>query len=237
MQLDIITENEHFIALYKPSGLLSIPDREGKEISLKILLEQRFGKGNIFTVHRLDKDTSGLIMFAKNAESHKALSVLFEGREMEKYYVGLVNGLFMNPNGTIDAPIAEHSAKNGRMVIAQRGKPSVTDYEVLATSKQYSWVRFRIHTGRTHQIRIHLQHIGHSLVCDPLYGDGKPLLLSQIKRNYKLSKHVLEELPILGRLALHSHSMAFTLFNEHYQLEAPIAKDMRATLKQLEMSL
>ena len=86
--MDIIIDNDHFIAVNKPSGLLSIPDRLGQEISLKDILKEKYG--SIYTVHRLDRDTSGVIVFAKTEESHKALSLLFEGREMEKYYVGLV---------------------------------------------------------------------------------------------------------------------------------------------------
>src|ERR1700694_445617 len=109
MHLDIIYENDRFIAVNKPSGLLSIPDRLGVEINLKDILKEKYG--NIFTVHRLDKDTSGVIVFAKDEETHKQLSQLFEGREMEKYYVGLAYGNMMNPSGSIDAPIMEHPGK------------------------------------------------------------------------------------------------------------------------------
>ena len=90
---EILVENENFIALNKPAGLLSVPDRVQSVPSLKDILIEKFGE--IFTVHRLDRDTSGVIVFAKNEESHKQLSQLFEGREMEKYYVGLVYGNMM----------------------------------------------------------------------------------------------------------------------------------------------
>src|SRR5215510_12295897 len=98
----IIHETENFIALNKPSGLLSIPDREGKDISLKKLLIEKYG--SIFTVHRLDKDTSGLIVFAKNEETHKHLSLQFESRQTEKIYMGLVLGSLNEKKGSIDAP-------------------------------------------------------------------------------------------------------------------------------------
>ena len=88
MHINIIFENDDFVVVNKPSGLLSIPDRIGKELSLKDYLKERYG--NIYTVHRLDRDTSGIILFAKTEESHKALSLLFESRDMEKIYVGLV---------------------------------------------------------------------------------------------------------------------------------------------------
>jgi 23S rRNA pseudouridine955/2504/2580 synthase/23S rRNA pseudouridine1911/1915/1917 synthase len=231
MKLDILADNDFFVAINKPSGLLSVPDRKQSEPSLKDILLARYG--SIFTVHRLDKDTSGVIVFAKDDATHKQLSRLFEGREVEKFYLGLVNGSLFNPQGSIDAPIMQHPADNGTMIIHAKGKPSLTDYTVLEDFKLFSWVQFQIHTGRTHQIRVHMKHIGHSIVCDPLYGDGKPVYISSIKRNYKLSKKEEEERPMLGRLALHSHKLHFTLNDTAYHLEAETPKDMRALLQQL----
>lgn len=232
MKLEIIFENDHFIAINKPSGLLSIPDRFGKDPSVKSILQQQFGK--IYTIHRLDKETSGLIIFAKDELTHKDLSQKFEGREVEKYYVGLVNGILMNREGTIDVPIMEASGKTTLMIANKRGKPSKTDYKVLEEFGLYSWVQFRIHTGRTHQIRVHSKYIGNSIVCDELYGDGQPVLLSSIKKKFKLSKNELEERPLLNRLALHSLQLKFTDdAGNKYELEAPLSKDLKALLQQL----
>ena len=228
----IIFENDDLIAINKPSGLLSIPDREGKEISLKKILQGKYPA--IFTVHRLDRDTSGLIIFAKNEAAHKHLSVQFETRQTEKLYLGLVLGSIANKQGTIDSPIAEHPVKPGLMVINRKGKASLTEYEVIEDYRIFSWVQFNIHTGRTHQIRIHMKDIGHPIVKDELYGDGKPLLLSSIKHRFKLSKNELEERPILDRLALHAWKLSFiTPAGESLTLEAPLPKDLRATLQQL----
>ena len=228
----IIGETEDWIALNKPSGLLSIPDREGKDISLKKLLIEKYG--NIFTVHRLDRDTSGLILFAKNEDAHKHLSRQFEERQTEKIYAGLVIGSLSEKKGSIDAPISEHPAKKGLMTVYRKGKESLTDYEVLEDFRIFSWVRFQIHTGRTHQIRVHAKHIGHPVVCDELYGDGKPILLSSLKHKFKLSKNELEERPILNRLALHALSLTFQNVNgEMIKLEAPLPKDLKALLQQL----
>lgn len=232
MSIDIILETPDFVAVNKPSGLLSIPDRMGVEISLKDLLKQKYGQ--IYTVHRLDKDTSGIIIFAKNETSHKALSALFESREMEKFYLGLVQGQMMNTSGSIDAAIMEHPGKTTKMMTHVKGKPSLTDYEVQEQFRLYSWVRFQIHTGRTHQIRVHMQHIGHSIVCDEIYGDPKPILLSSIKKNFKLAKVAEEEKPILSRLALHSSQLNFMYEGVDYALEAPLPKDLRAVLQQLK---
>ena len=232
MKPEIIYESDQFIGINKPSGLLSIPDREGKEPSLKSLLLEKYE--TIFTVHRLDKDTSGLIVFAKNEAAHRHLSMQFEERQTEKIYVGLVLGSPSNQSGTINLPIAENMVTRGTMIINRRGKESITDYEVLENFGSYSWMQFRIHTGRTHQIRVHMKDLGHPIVFDELYGDGKPLLLSSLKSKFKLSKNELEERPLLNRLALHAFKLSFTnLSGEKITLEADLHKDLRASLQQL----
>lgn len=231
-KLEIIYENDFFVAINKPTGLLSVPDRKQSEVSLKDMLINKYG--SIFTVHRLDRDTSGIIVFAKDEASHKQLSALFEGREIEKYYQGLVYGHVTHAYGSVDAPIMEHPGNNGKMITHSKGKYSLTDYEVQEHFRLFTWMRFRIHTGRTHQIRVHMQHIGHSIVCDELYSSGEPVLLSSIKRKFNLSKKEDEEKPLLGRLALHSSLLKFTFNDEVLSLEAPLPKDLRATLQQLE---
>ncbi len=230
---DIVLENDRFIAINKPAGLLSIPDREQSQPSLKDMLLARYG--TIFTVHRLDKDTSGLIVFAKDEETHKYLSQLFEGRQVEKYYRGLVYSCPAKKFGTIDAPISEHPLHKGLMTVHRNGKASLTGYEVIEEHRSWSLVEFRLHTGRTHQIRVHAKHFGHPLACDELYGNGKPILLSSLKRNFKLSKHDEEERPMLNRLALHSYRLKFTdTGGTVIDLVAELPKDMRALLQQLK---
>ena len=227
----IIRETENWVALNKPAGLLSIPDREGKEISLKSLLKEAYG--NIFTVHRLDRDTSGVIIFAKNEDAHKELSRQFEERETEKIYQGIVVGSMTEKTGTVESRIAEHPARNGSMIIHRQGKEARTDYEVLEDFTIYSFVQFRIHTGRTHQIRLHMKDIGYPIACDPLYGNGEPILVSKIRSRYKPGKYT-EEQPILARLALHSWRLGLRIpEGEKIQLEAELPKDIRATLQQL----
>ena len=230
--IDIIFENDDLIVLNKPAGLFSIPDRFGKEASLKSLLQAKYP--SIFTVHRLDQQTSGLIVFAKNAEAHQQLSELFEGRTIEKKYVGLVMGL-PPQTGSIEQAIMEHPGKKGQMVTHAKGKAAHTTYEVLKFYKRFAWVSFQIHTGRTHQIRVHAQHMGHPIVADEIYGDNTPLLLSAIKKkNFKLSKAEESERPLLARQSLHALSLKFTLGEKDYAFEAPLPKDLTATLKQLD---
>ncbi|NCT93639.1 MAG: RNA pseudouridine synthase [Chitinophagaceae bacterium] len=228
---EIILEHPRFIAVNKPTSLLSIPDRLGKELSLKDWLRERYEQ--IYTVHRLDKDTSGLIVFARDEAAHKALSASFEERTVAKFYLGLVHGQLLHETGSIDAAIMEHPGKNGKMMTHAKGKPSLTDYSVLESFRTFTWLRFQIHTGRTHQIRVHMQHLGHAIVCDELYGDPAPVLLSSLKKKFKLSKDAEEERPLLSRLALHSHQLRFSLDGEQFELEAELPKDLRATLAQL----
>jgi len=231
--LDILFEDQDMIVINKPAGVLSIPDRFGKELSIKSLLQDKYG--TIFTVHRLDHATSGLIIFAKNAEAHKALSVLFEGRTIEKKYLGLVLGR-PEPNGSIDGSIMEHPVKKGQMYIHVKGKAALTTYEVVTFYKHYALVSFQIHTGRTHQIRVHAKHIGHPIIADELYGDGVKLLLSSIKKkNFKLSKsEEEEEKPLLARHALHAHTLKLVFKEKEFSFEAPLPKDLAATIKQLD---
>lgn len=229
---EIIFENEDIVAVDKPAGLLSIPDREGKETSLKTWLQDKYGK--IFTVHRLDKDTSGVILFAKNEVAHKFLSEAFESRTVEKYYLGIVAGNLPEKKKRIEVPIQAHSTRSGLMIVHPKGKSSITEYEVMNEWKKFSLLQFNILTGRTHQIRVHMQIEGHPIVCDELYGDPTPLRLSLIKKNYKLSKSEEEERPILNRLGLHASKLTVPLpTGQSITLEAPLPKDLRALIQQL----
>lgn len=227
----IIWENEDFVVVNKPAGMLTIPDREGVS-GLKNLLKDQYG--SIFTVHRLDKDTSGIVVFAKNELAHKHLSLQFEHRSTLKIYVGFVLGSPAQNSAIINEALSEHPVKKGLMIIKKKGKESITEYEVAENFRLYSWMRFKILTGRTHQIRVHMKQIGHPIVCDALYGDGKPVFISRLKSKYNLSKDEEEERPVLKRLALHASALSFTgLRNELHNIEAPLPKDLKALLQQL----
>lgn len=232
--VSVIFENEDFVAINKPAGMLTIPDRHDEtQLSLYKILNHQYGK--IFIVHRLDRDTSGLVLFAKNEASHKYLSQLFEQRNIEKIYLGIIRGSLPNKKGSVNESITEHPTLKGVMIIAKKGKPSLTDYEVIEDYGIYSLVQFNIHSGRTHQIRVHMKFEGHPIVSDPIYGDGKSILLSSFKKKYKLSQHDEEERPLMNRLALHSYKLIFK--DQHsnmHSLEAPLPKDMKALLQQLK---
>jgi 23S rRNA pseudouridine1911/1915/1917 synthase len=232
---EILIETNDFIALNKPAGMLSVPDRTQSTPSLKDLLIEKYGQ--IFTVHRLDRETSGVILFAKTADAHQFLSVIFQERQVEKTYFGIVWGVPASPSGMIELPILEHPAKNGTMIIHRKGKAASTGFELLENFGRYSFIKFDLYTGRTHQIRVHMKETGHPILCDPLYGDGKPVFVSSLKKNYNLSGFE-EEKPILGRLALHAARLSFTdMHGKLFTIEAEMPKDLRALLSQMRKSL
>ncbi|MGH2566677.1 MAG: RluA family pseudouridine synthase [Ginsengibacter sp.] len=232
--VSIIFENEDLIAVNKFAGMLTIPDRHDEtQLSLYKILSKKYGK--VFIVHRLDRDTSGLVLFAKHEASHKYLSQLFEKRNIEKIYLGIIIGSLQHETGSINEPIADHPFHKGIMTINKKGKPSLTEYKMLEDYGIYSAVQFNIHSGRTHQIRVHMKFAGHPIACDTSYGDGKPVLLSSFKKKYRLSKDEEKERPILNRLALHSYQLNFKDgHGNRYLLEAPLPKDMKALLQQLK---
>jgi len=232
---EILFENEDFISLNKPAGLLSVPDRIQSAPSLKDLLAEKYG--HIFTVHRLDRETSGVIVYAKSPEVHQYLSVIFQERLVEKRYFGIVWGVPSVASGVIELPMMEHPGKNGTMVVNRKGKPASTGYKIVKNFGRFSLIEFNLFTGRTHQIRVHMKETGHPILCDPLYGDGKPFLVSSLKKNYKHSEFE-EEKPILNRLALHAAMFSFTDMNgKHFTLVAEMPKDMRALINQLDKSV
>lgn len=234
MKIETLYEDDDLIVVNKPAGLLVIPDRFNSDLpSLNKLLEQKL-KQHIFVVHRLDRETSGVICFAKNEETHKHLSRLFQEHDVVKLYAGLVTGRVQPEEGRIEAPIAEHPVTKGKMVVTRRGKPSVTDYRVTDQWPLYALVQFQIHTGRTHQIRVHMQSIGNPIVCDELYGDGKPFFLSGIKKKFRLSDKEETERPLLSRLALHAYHLQFVKQDgKEITAEASLPKDMLACVNQL----
>lgn len=233
MNIETLYEDDDLVIVNKPSGILVIPDRFDEELpSLNRILAEKY-KQHMYVVHRLDRGTSGVICFAKNEETHKYLSKLFNEHNIEKYYIGLVSGRVLTKEGSIDSGIMEHPTQRGKMVVNKKGKASLTDYKVLEEWPLYTLVGFRIHTGRTHQIRVHMQSIGHPIVGDELYSDGKPFFLSDIKKKY-VSSTKSEERPLLSRLALHASKLVFKKADgKEVVAETELPKDMAACVKQL----
>ena len=235
MQIDILYEDNDLVIVNKPAGMLVIPERFATETSapLNKLLEAKLGQ-QLWVVHRIDRPKSGALGFAKSEAMHKYLSGLFQERGVRKFYIGLLNGRVVPEEGRIEKAIVEHPAIKGKMITAKKGKASITDYKVLEQWSLYSLVQFQIHTGRTHQIRVHVQSMGNSIVCDELYGDGRPFYLSAIKKKFRLSDNEESERPLINRLALHAWKLEFEKEDgTKVSVEAPLPKDIAAAVKQL----
>jgi RluA family pseudouridine synthase len=166
--IPILFADDDIIVVDKPDGLAAIPERQpGNPSAVDLLSAQRGEK--LYVVHRLDKETSGVMVFARNAEAHRRLNKQFEARTFRKVYLALVHGVVEGDRGQIDAPLRPFGS--GRMgVDVERGKPSVTEYDVLERFASHTLLEARPRTGRRHQIRVHLYHTGHPIVGDPLYG-------------------------------------------------------------------
>ena len=232
--LDIIYEDQDIVLLNKPALLLTVPDRyTAEKPNLLTLLNKKYGK--IFIVHRLDKETSGIIIFAKNAEAHRTLSMDFEHRRVQKTYLALVEGRMVEMEGTIDKPLAPSMTRYNKMVINKRGKRSITTFKVLESFKYYTLVEANIHSGRLHQIRVHLASIGYPLAIDFLYGNKEEFRLSFIKKKGLNLGKFEEERPIMTRTTLHAYSLTIQhpTTNEEMTFKAELHKDFRAVINQL----
>lgn len=229
----VIYSDDDFIVLNKRSGILIAADRYNPDAPrLDLMAEKEFGK--LYAVHRIDKDTSGLIIYAKNLEAQKGISMQFEQRKVQKTYHALVYGHPLWEDLHVDLALEPDGDARHRTVVNKKfGKPSVTDFHLIGVCGPYSWIEAKPKTGRTHQIRVHLAANDLSIVCDPLYsGNQKPVRLSEVKRKWNGDED--EERPLLSRLALHAYKIQFEHPATHEQVTftAPYARDMEAVRKQ-----
>lgn len=235
----VLFEDDAVIAFDKPSGLLIAPDRWDKSReNLMDLVHDRLGHG-VANVHRIDADTSGLVLCAKTKPALDFLSGQFQSKTVAKVYYALTAGLPAADTFTIDLVLKEDDAKPGRMcVVKKHGKASVTDCTVLERFPQpagragFAWLECRPQTGRTHQIRVHLAATGTPILNDPFYGDETRLLLSDLKRGYKGRD---DEKPLIARLALHAAALTFThpVSREKMTIASPLPNDLEVALKYL----
>ena len=229
--IDILYQDEALLAINKPAGLLSAPDRYDAEAPVAAReLEGRFGR--LWPVHRLDLDTSGCLLFARNEDAHRSLSMAFEEGQVNKVYHAVVRGRPAWEHTVCELSLTPDGDRKHRTIIDGAGKPSCTEFTVLGRHGQLCFIEAKPKTGRTHQVRVHLAALACPIVCDPLYGTDEPLFLSKLKKRWKGDEYT--ERPIIFRTALHAFSIKF----EHptagpMQLQAPYPKDMRALLHQL----
>ena len=227
----VIYQDEKIIAVNKSSGISVGGDRwdESRE-RLDRLIERDLKIPKIFTVHRIDKETSGLVVFAKDSETHRSLSMSFEQRDVKKLYTAIVHGRPSWKETSCDLPLIPNGNKKHMTIIDKyRGKKSLTHFICLTICGNYSILQALPETGRIHQIRVHLAALGHPVVCDELYGKLSPIKLSSFKRGYR--GDTLEERPLLKRLGLHAQELTLP---DREVLIAPLPKDMASLIKQLE---
>jgi 23S rRNA pseudouridine955/2504/2580 synthase/23S rRNA pseudouridine1911/1915/1917 synthase len=228
----VIYIDDDILIADKPSGLTVIPERFNTEKpSLQSTLEAKHGK--LWVVHRLDRETTGIVCFARNEEAHKSLSKQFEGRDVQKIYKAVVSGRMEGEEGEIDSPIMERPNKLGTMMIHPKGKESLTLFSVEEQFRSCAVLNVEIKTGRTHQIRVHFASAGHPLLVDSIYSPNESFLLSSIKKKYKQSDE--EERPVIARLTLHAYSLTLThpKTGEQMQFTSPLPHDLDTLLKLL----
>ncbi|GHE45006.1 RluA family pseudouridine synthase [Sphingobacterium griseoflavum] len=226
----IIFEDDNLIVINKPPFVASLDDRSGGEVNILRLAKKYHADAQV--CHRLDKETSGILLIAKNPETYRLVSIEFERRRVNKVYHAIISGTHTFDNLIVDLPILNQGNKNVSIDRAN-GKPAETIFNSLTYYKHYTLVECKPITGRMHQIRIHLATQRATIVGDSMYR-GKPVFLSQIKkRGFTMAKDQ-EELPIMKRFALHARFVNLSIDGKVYTFEAPYPKDFATLLKLLE---
>jgi len=229
--LPIVYEDAHLLVINKPAGLVVHPAAGNYTgTMLNALLHHAPQLENLpraGIVHRLDKETSGLLVVAKDLSTHKELVAQLQAREFEREYLAIVVGV-MTAGGTVDAPIGRHPVQRKRMAVVERGKPAITHYRVLERFRAHSLIRVNLETGRTHQIRVHMAYVHFPLLGDPVYG-------GRLKLPRGCSGELAEALRHFRRQALHAARLGIIhpQTGEHLQWEAPLPADMETLLEQL----
>ncbi|GHT03929.1 hypothetical protein AGMMS49571_00910 [Endomicrobiia bacterium] len=230
-QIEIIYQDENILVVNKPSGMFVIPGRNIYENETLVEILRNQLKQKLWVVHIIDRDASGVLVFAKNPETHRNISVQFENSKIRKKYIALLSGVLEENEGTINKPLII-SGKNVRIDIT--GKESITDFKVLENFRSYTLVNALPLTVKRHQIRIHFWSLGHPLAIDGEYGTLDPIFLSSFKRGYKIKKGKTEN-PLISRLTLHAAALTLILpgSGEEKTFEAALAKDFEVAVKQL----
>ena len=233
--LDIAYEDDALIVINKPAGLVVHPaagNRQGTLQNALLFYDERLATvPRAGIVHRLDKDTTGLMVVARNLVSHKYLVEQIMQRQMQREYQALVHGV-LTGGGTVDQPIGRHSHDRVRMTVREDGKPAVSHYRVLARFRAHTHIHVKLETGRTHQIRVHMQHLRHPVVGDPIYVD-RPRIPAEADKDF------VERLRKMERQALHAWrlSLAHPDTGEAMTWEAALPDDMQCLIAAMQKDL
>lgn len=231
IELPIVYEDDALLVINKPVGLVVHPGAGNEDSTLlNALLHHAPGVKDLpraGILHRLDKDTSGLMVVAKTAKALKHLSHQLKKREIVREYQAIVYGTMIS-GGTVDAPIERHHMQRKRMAVSDTGKPSVTHYRIAEKYRAHTRLKLQLETGRTHQIRVHMAHIRHPIVGDPVYG-------GRVQLTKNMSPSLIELLRRFRRQALHAFGLGFIhpTTEEWMRFEIELPEDM----KQLILSL
>ncbi|MEP7148196.1 MAG: RluA family pseudouridine synthase [Acidobacteriota bacterium] len=236
--LDIVLEDEFLAVVNKPAGMIVHPGAGVSSGTLANALAHHFGTRNpqsairdrIGIVHRLDKDTSGLMVVAKDEQAHEALGEQFRTREVFKSYVALVHGSPSDNSGTIDRPIARDRWHRTKMTVAANGRHALSMWKVRQRFEKFALVDVEIKTGRTHQIRVHLASINHPVVGDGIYSEGRDNTVADID--------IKNQIRILGRFFLHAEKLSFThpKTGEHLQFVQTMPAELTGFLARVASS-
>jgi 23S rRNA pseudouridine1911/1915/1917 synthase len=235
LPLDVVFEDAALIIVNKPAGLVVHPGAGNPGGTLQNALlayaPELLHVPRCGLVHRLDKDTSGLLAVARTLEAHTKLVAALADRRFDREYEAVVNGI-MTGGGCVDAPIARHGVDRKRMSVREGGRAAVTHYRVIKRFRAHTHISVKLETGRTHQIRVHLAHIHYPLVGDPVY--GRRLMIPS-----HASVSLSEELRNFKRQALHARrlGLAHPVSGEFMHWEAPLPDDMQRLLHALDMDL
>lgn len=223
-------ENDDVLVINKPPFISSLDEREGGKNSILRLVRAVYTDAQV--CHRLDKETSGALIIAKNPETYRSIAIQFEKRKVEKEYHAVIEGTHEFNQLVIDLPIL-NLGKGNVAISKQEGKPATTIFQSLKYYRHYTLVSCKPITGRMHQIRIHLASQRAVIAGDDMYG-GHSVYLSSLKRKYNRGREQ-EELPIIKRFALHARQVSFTLNNGDFiTVIAPYPKDFEVLVKMLD---
>lgn len=240
LPLTILFQDEHLLVIDKPAGLSVHPgagQRDGTLVNVLLhhspgALSGVGGEERPGIVHRLDKDTTGVMVVARSDRAHRELARQFHDREVQKRYLALSDGLPQQREGVINAPLGRHPKDRKRQAVVElaKGRAASTRYAVQESHGRYALIRCEPKTGRTHQIRVHLQSVGAPLLADKSYGRGRPERFTTADLGFPGEERVL-----LERHALHAARLEFShpLSGERLAFEAPLPEDMAGTLEVL----